>query len=123
MSTPITYYKADGTAATDMSVTIYGAWKKTSLREVVSWQLVWNGNVTGTWTIEGTNVNFPEVTETQVDTYPSSAYSGTPSQPDGSAGSTTIAIAACNSWHRPKFVPSAGGTGVTPSGDFSRRDE
>jgi hypothetical protein len=117
MSRTLSFFTAAGAAAEDMSVIIVGEWVRTPIDDPVSFQLAWDGAATGTWTIEGTNRPNPEVTETQVDTYPSASYSGDPSQPAGAAGSTTIKITACNAYHRPKFTPSSGGTGVVATCD------
>lgn len=118
MINPLKYFVADSTtAATDMSVKIVTQWLRTKPGEGASFQFGWDGNVTGSWTIEGTNDQHPvHGVDGNNDVFPAGGYS-TPTQPAGSAGTTTIQFVTSNAWHRGVFTPSAGGTGVTPSGN------
>jgi len=111
------YDPATGLASATMAGTRVTQWFRTCPGAKVSFQFAWDGNVTGTWTVEGTNDRNPTtgVDTGNIDTYPSSAYSA-PSQPAGSANSTTIYFEAANSYQRGRFANSAGGTAVVPSG-------
>jgi hypothetical protein len=120
--TPFTFYDpATGLVSATMAGTRVTQWFRTGPGAKVSFQFEWDGNVTGTWSVEGTNRRAPTdgvakgAAGTAIDTYPTSAYSA-PSQPAGSAGSTTIYFEAANSYHRGTFANSAGGTAVVPSG-------
>lgn len=117
----LVYYEANSaTPATDMQVKIVTGWIRTIPGKVVSFQFVWDGNVTGEFTLEGTNDSAPATgLDGNNDVYPAAGYAE-PSQPAGVAGSTTIAAIASHAWHRGVFDPSADGAGVTPSGNVAK---
>jgi hypothetical protein len=116
--TPFTFYDpATGLVSATMAGDRVTQWLRCGPGAKMSFQFAWDGNVTGAWTVEGTNDRAPTsgVDTGNIDTYPSAAYSN-PSQPAGSAGSTTIYFEAANSYQRGRFTNSAGGTAVVPSG-------
>lgn len=116
INTALTFFKAsDGTAAVDASVDLVSQWIAGDPGSPISAQVTYGAGITGTFSLEGTNTapapayNSPAATGT-------GPHSNTPTQPSGSAGTTSLVGTVLFSFYRVKYARSSGGTGVLPAG-------
>jgi hypothetical protein len=114
MSKALALYKAsDGTAATAATVDLVSAWVATKTGQPVSFQATYGATCVGVWKVQGTNAE-PPLYNSSASTLDESCYWSTPTQPNGSAGETSITVSATHDYMRFFYDRTSGGTGVLP---------